>query len=59
MTTTGAPGGTAAAAPRKKDRTHYLYLAVIVAVVLGIAVGLIAPDFAVRAEADRHRRSSP
>ena len=28
----------------KKDRTHYLYIAVIVAVVLGIAVGLLAPD---------------
>jgi aerobic C4-dicarboxylate transport protein len=36
-----------AAAPpvtKKKDRTHFLYIAVIVAVVLGIAVGLIAPD---------------
>ena len=33
------------AAP-KKDRTHYLYVAVIVAVVLGIAVGFIAPEFA-------------
>ena len=31
----------------KKDRTHYLYLAVIVAVALGVAVGFIAPDFAV------------
>ncbi|MEU6355467.1 cation:dicarboxylase symporter family transporter, partial [Streptomyces sp. NPDC047072] len=31
----------------KKDRTHYLYIAVIVAVAIGIAVGLIAPDFAV------------
>ncbi|HSE72321.1 MAG TPA: cation:dicarboxylase symporter family transporter, partial [Nocardioidaceae bacterium] len=31
----------------KKDRTHYLYLAVIAAVVLGIAVGFVAPDFAV------------
>ena len=31
----------------KRDRTHYLYIAVIVAVALGIAVGLIAPDFAV------------
>jgi aerobic C4-dicarboxylate transport protein len=31
----------------KKDRTHYLYIAVIVAVVLGILVGLIAPSFAV------------
>ncbi|MGH3588743.1 MAG: cation:dicarboxylate symporter family transporter, partial [Pseudonocardia sp.] len=31
----------------KKDRTHYLYLAVIVAVALGVAVGFVAPDFAV------------
>ncbi|MCT9083753.1 cation:dicarboxylate symporter family transporter [Streptomyces fulvoviolaceus] len=39
---------TAPAAPAaKRDRTHYLYIAVIVAVAIGIAVGLIAPDFAV------------
>ena len=31
---------------KKKDRTHYLYIAVIVAVALGIAVGLAAPDLA-------------
>ena len=31
----------------RRDRSHYLYLAVIVGVVLGIAVGLIAPEFAV------------
>lgn len=31
-----------------KERTHYLYLAVIVAVGLGIAVGFLAPDFAVQ-----------
>jgi aerobic C4-dicarboxylate transport protein len=31
----------------KRDRTHYLYIAVIVAVALGIAVGLIWPDAAV------------
>ncbi|MDQ0789293.1 aerobic C4-dicarboxylate transport protein [Streptomyces sp. B3I7] len=38
---------TAPAVPaRKRDRTHYLYLAVIAAVVLGVAVGFIAPDFA-------------
>ncbi|MFH8473244.1 cation:dicarboxylate symporter family transporter [Streptomyces sp. NPDC018000] len=36
--------GVAAA---KRDRTHYLYLAVIAAVVLGILVGFVAPDFAV------------
>ncbi|CRK56272.1 C4-dicarboxylate-transport transmembrane protein DctA [Alloactinosynnema sp. L-07] len=30
----------------RRDRTHYLYLAVIAAVVLGVAVGLFAPDFA-------------
>jgi aerobic C4-dicarboxylate transport protein len=41
--TSEAPAG----AVRRKDRTHYLYMAVIVAVALGIAVGLIAPAFAV------------
>ncbi|OIK23139.1 cation:dicarboxylate symporter family transporter [Streptomyces malaysiense] len=40
---------TAAAAPRaRRDRTHYLYIAVIVAVALGIAVGLVWPDAAVQ-----------
>ncbi|MFG2572220.1 cation:dicarboxylate symporter family transporter [Streptomyces sp. NPDC048481] len=39
---------TAPAAPvAKRDRTHYLYIAVIIAVALGITVGLAAPDFAV------------
>ena len=33
------------AAPRR-DRTHFLYMAVIVAVVLGIIVGFLFPDFA-------------
>jgi len=33
-------------APR--DRTHYLYLAVVAAVVAGIGVGLVAPDVAVQ-----------
>ena len=38
---------TQQASPRaKRDRTHYLYIAVIVAVLLGIAVGFIWPDFA-------------
>ena len=32
-------------APQRRDRTHFLYIAVIVAVVLGIAVGFLAPDF--------------
>jgi len=31
-----------------RDKTHYLYLAVIAAVALGIAVGLLFPDFAVK-----------
>ncbi|WP_093798968.1 cation:dicarboxylate symporter family transporter [Streptomyces sp. Wb2n-11] len=35
--------GTAA----RRDRTHYLYIAVIVAVVLGVAVGFAAPGVAV------------
>ncbi len=37
------PAVTRSAAERR-DRTHYLYIAVIVAVVLGIAVGILAPD---------------
>ncbi len=32
----------------RKDRTHYLYMAVLGAVVLGVAVGLVFPDFAVQ-----------
>ncbi|MEO3829267.1 cation:dicarboxylase symporter family transporter [Actinomadura sp. B10D3] len=36
---------TADARP-KKDRVHYLYLAVVAAVIAGAAVGLVAPDFA-------------
>jgi aerobic C4-dicarboxylate transport protein len=31
--------------PRRRDRTHYLYIAVIVAVVAGAAVGLQFPEF--------------
>jgi aerobic C4-dicarboxylate transport protein len=31
-----------------RDRTHYLYLAVIAAVVLGVVVGFAAPEFAVK-----------
>jgi aerobic C4-dicarboxylate transport protein len=38
---------TSTSTPRRKDRTHFLYLAVIVAVILGIAVGLIFPDLGV------------
>src|SRR4051794_8569643 len=30
--------------PRRRDRTHWLYIAVIVAVLAGIAVGIIAPE---------------
>jgi aerobic C4-dicarboxylate transport protein len=33
--------------PPKKNRTHWLYIAVIAAVALGIVVGLVFPDFAV------------
>src|SRR5215212_5754815 len=35
------------AAPARRDRTHWLYIAVIVAVGLGIVVGFVFPDFAV------------
>ncbi len=34
----------------KRDRTHFLYLAVVVAVALGIAVGFLFPDFAIKLE---------
>ncbi|MCW3843201.1 cation:dicarboxylase symporter family transporter [Micromonospora yasonensis] len=40
-TTTPTP---VAARPARRDRTRYLYLAVIVAVVAGILVGLVAPE---------------
>lgn len=36
-------GRAAASAPARRDRTHWLYIAVIVAVVIGAALGLIAP----------------
>ena len=41
--------GTASpdAPTKKRDRTHWLYVAVIVAVLLGIAVGFAFPEFAV------------
>ncbi|MFG3340502.1 cation:dicarboxylate symporter family transporter [Glycomyces sp. NPDC048151] len=34
--------------PKRRDRTHYLYLAVIAAVVLGVLVGFAAPELAVQ-----------
>ncbi|MFW5474416.1 cation:dicarboxylate symporter family transporter [Knoellia sp. CPCC 206450] len=34
--------------PVRRDRTHWLYIAVIIAMVAGIAVGVIAPDFGVK-----------
>jgi aerobic C4-dicarboxylate transport protein len=33
--------------PTKRDRTHWLYISVIVAVILGITIGFVFPDFAV------------
>lgn len=33
-------------AKAKKDKTHWLYIAVIIAVIAGIIVGLVAPEFA-------------
>jgi Na+/H+-dicarboxylate symporter len=34
---------THTSAPPRRDRTHYLYIAVIVAVIAGVVVGLVAP----------------
>ena len=39
-----AASAPASASASKPDRTHYLYLSVIAAVVLGIIVGLVAPS---------------
>ena len=30
--------------PRRRDRTHWLYIAVIVAVFAGVGVGILAPE---------------
>jgi aerobic C4-dicarboxylate transport protein len=43
---TSERASTETAAPRRRDRTHWLYIAVIVAVVLGIVVGFVFPEFA-------------
>src|SRR5690606_23593466 len=40
------PSTTAPQAPKRRDKMHYLYIAVIAAVVLGIVVGFAFPDFA-------------
>src|SRR6188768_4210731 len=34
-----------AAPPRRRDRSHWLYIAVLVAMALGIAVGFLFPEF--------------
>ncbi|EME23199.1 C4-dicarboxylate transporter DctA [Rhodococcus triatomae] len=45
MTTDTRRDGTAApGARRKRDRTHWLYIAVIVAVIAGVLVGWLAPE---------------
>lgn len=43
------PGGPSTSKPaaRKRDRTHWLYIAVIAAVVLGVVVGLLFPSVGV------------
>ncbi|UNO39856.1 cation:dicarboxylase symporter family transporter [Streptomyces sp. MST-110588] len=43
----GENTGRTAPVPQKRDRTHYLYIAVILAVLAGIAVGFAAPGVAV------------
>jgi aerobic C4-dicarboxylate transport protein len=42
-----SPDTAPAASRAKRDRTHYLYIAVIIAVALGITVGLVSPDLGV------------
>jgi aerobic C4-dicarboxylate transport protein len=43
-------GENVTAPSNRKDRTHWLYIGVVVAVLLGIALGFLAPDFAVKLE---------
>lgn len=45
-----SPAGAYDAAPKiaeskkpRKDRTHWLYIAVIIAIIAGIALGMVAP----------------
>ena len=40
------PASTYSRATARRDKTHYLYLAVLIAVALGIVVGFAAPGFA-------------
>ncbi|OZM70608.1 C4-dicarboxylate transporter DctA [Amycolatopsis antarctica] len=40
------PEGDGTVTAPRRDRTHYLYIAVIAAVFLGAALGLLAPEFA-------------
>jgi len=42
--TTNLDGAPVTEPPRRRDRTHWLYIAVVVAVLAGIAVGLVAPE---------------
>ena len=44
------PATTETPAKARRDRTHWLYISVIVAVLLGIVVGFAFPDFAVGLE---------
>src|SRR4051794_31768089 len=45
--TTATPGRPPASAPRPpRDRTHWLYVSVIIAMVAGIAVGFLFPEIA-------------
>ena len=46
-TTAGAASPGQGTAPARRDRTHWLYISVIVAELLGIVVGFVFPDFAV------------
>src|SRR6202171_411412 len=44
MTTVDRPPVPEPQAPPRRDRTHWLYIAVVVAVLVGIGVGLVAPE---------------
>ena len=53
------PSGEVPVSKKKKDRTHWLYIAVLVAVGLGIAVGSSVPRGGQGPQAARHRLRRP
>ncbi len=46
MSTSASESSSRTSPPPRKDRTHYLYVAVVIGIALGVAVGIVAPELA-------------